>query len=347
MTLKDLSKRLGLSQTTISRALNGYPEVSEDTRRRVIHAAREHGYRPNSQAKRLATGRAMAIGHVIVTSDATSLPPTFAEFMAGAGKIYADRGYDAVISFITKHDAATYQAIHANRSVDGVIVHAPHRLDPRIAMLRDARLPFVVNGRVELSQQAYNWVDIDHAQTSQEATAKLIDLGHREIALVDGQSDLASVLQRRDGYLAAHTVAGLPVHPHFQAIGGDMSEAQGYDAAYEMLSWGQPPTAFVTGSLAAAMGVRRGIMDRGYRLGQDISVYSFDEDSRHMPNGNCVPMFMAMKYPARLAGRKCAALLIDLIENTPFENQHVLLHADRISGPSIGKAPIQLPKAQT
>ena len=65
MTLKELSNLLGLSPTTVSRALNGYPEVSEATRKRVAAAAREHGYAPNTRARSLATGRAMAIGHVI------------------------------------------------------------------------------------------------------------------------------------------------------------------------------------------------------------------------------------------------------------------------------------------
>ena len=86
MKLKELSELLNLSQTTVSRALNGYPEVSEATRRRVQAAAKAHGYRPNIRARSLATGRAMAIGHVIpVTAQHEMVNPVFTDFLAGAG----------------------------------------------------------------------------------------------------------------------------------------------------------------------------------------------------------------------------------------------------------------------
>ena len=86
MNLKQLSDHLGLSQTTVSRALNGYPEVSDATRARVEAAAKAHNYRPNTRAKSLATGQAMAIGHVIpISSKHEMVNPVFADFLAGAG----------------------------------------------------------------------------------------------------------------------------------------------------------------------------------------------------------------------------------------------------------------------
>ena len=87
MNLKSLAEELGLSQTTVSRALNGYPEVSEATRQRVEEAARRHNYRPNSRAKGLATGRAMVIGQVIPTSvQHEMVNPIFGDFVAGASQ---------------------------------------------------------------------------------------------------------------------------------------------------------------------------------------------------------------------------------------------------------------------
>ncbi|MGI9369372.1 MAG: LacI family DNA-binding transcriptional regulator, partial [Ruegeria sp.] len=95
MTLKELSDLLGLSQTTVSRALNGYPEVSEATRIRVQAAAAKHGYSPNSRAKGLATGKAMVIGHVIPSSSQHEMVnPIFGDFVAGAARTYAEHGYD-------------------------------------------------------------------------------------------------------------------------------------------------------------------------------------------------------------------------------------------------------------
>ena len=90
MNLKDLAHRLNLSPTTVSRALNGYPEVNEATRERVMAAAKEHNYHPNSRAIRLATGRAMAVGHVIAIANRHEIVnPVFADFIAGAGETTA------------------------------------------------------------------------------------------------------------------------------------------------------------------------------------------------------------------------------------------------------------------
>ena len=81
MKLKELADKLGLSQTTVSRALNGYPEVKAETRERVLEAARRFDYRPNASARRLATGRAGAIGAVINTSRNQIFDPHFMEFL--------------------------------------------------------------------------------------------------------------------------------------------------------------------------------------------------------------------------------------------------------------------------
>ena len=91
MNLKQLAESLGVSQTTVSRALNGYPEVSEKTRARIVAAAKAHNYSPSTRAKSLATGRAMAIGHVIpISNNSEIVNPIFADFIAGAGEYGLD-----------------------------------------------------------------------------------------------------------------------------------------------------------------------------------------------------------------------------------------------------------------
>ena len=89
---------LSLSQTTVSRALNGYPEVNEETRRRVIDAAKRHGYRPNPSARRLATGKAGMIGYVMPTGDSVDIDPHFVEFLSGLGDYARAHELDLVLS---------------------------------------------------------------------------------------------------------------------------------------------------------------------------------------------------------------------------------------------------------
>ena len=161
MNLRQLAEHLQLSQTTVSRALNGYPEVSEATRQRVIRTARELNYSPNSRAKGLATGRSMAIGHVIPVSDRHQMVnPVFGDFISGAGEVYAASGYDMVMSLVGEGgEEDLYRSIRARGNVDGMVVHGPRLDDGRISLLNSLGLPFVVHGRASRIEEPYAWVD--------------------------------------------------------------------------------------------------------------------------------------------------------------------------------------------
>ena len=268
VNLKQLSDILGLSQTTVSRALNGYPEVSEDTRRRVRAAATKHGYRPNSRAKGLATGRAMAIGHVIpILSNHEIMNPVFGDFIAGAGEVYAQSGYDMVMSVVPDgNEGRAYRDMKARGTVDGVILHGPLIEDARIALLTEIGLPFVVHGRSSRAELPYPWVDVNNRRAFQRATRFLIDFGHRRIALLNGLERMDFAHRRRLGYEAALREAGIAPDPALMAS-EEMTEGYGYRCARAMLRLPDPPTAFLTASLLMAIGVRRAAEEAGPGLG--------------------------------------------------------------------------------
>ncbi|HHL20506.1 MAG TPA: LacI family transcriptional regulator, partial [Aliiroseovarius sp.] len=162
MNLKQLSELLKLSPTTVSRALNGYPEVSEATRKRVRAAADAHGYHPNIRARALATGRAMAIGHVLpLDSRNEVVNPIFGDFISGAGETYAQAGYDMLISIVSEAEQEeAYRAFRTKGNVDGIIVHGPRMHDSRISLLNDIGIPYVVHGRASDAREPYSWVDV-------------------------------------------------------------------------------------------------------------------------------------------------------------------------------------------
>ena len=137
MNLKELAERMQLSQTTVSRALNGYPEVSEATRRRVAKAAAEFGYHPNLRARTLATGRSMSIGHIIPMTRQNEIANiVFADFIAGAGAVYSAHGYSLVLKLVEDaQELSGDRSIAERGAVDGVIVQSPTSNDPRIAHL--------------------------------------------------------------------------------------------------------------------------------------------------------------------------------------------------------------------
>lgn len=337
MKLKELSELLQLSQTTVSRALNGYPEVSEATRLRVRLAAEQHGYRPNTRARSLATGRAMAIGHVIpLTAKHEMVNPVFSDFIAGAGEVYSARGYDMLLSIVADEDQPrAYRELKTRGTIDGLIVQGPSAGDARVHLLNEIGLPFVVHGRATDANEPYCWVDMDNTHAFHRATDLLLDLGHRRIALVNGIETMDFARRRRAGYEEAYQARGLVADPDL-VFSDEMTEAYGYDTARELLQRSRRPTAFLTASIITALGVRRAIEEVGLTLGRDISLITHDDDLGYLKNGGTVPMFTATRSSVRQAGREAATMLLDRIESPDLHPCSKLIEAELILGRSTG-----------
>ncbi|MEM7547508.1 MAG: substrate-binding domain-containing protein [Pseudomonadota bacterium] len=341
MNLRELSGRLGLSQTTVSRALNGYPEVSETTRQRVVAAAEALGYQPDARARGLATGQARAIGHVIAGANREGLANVvFADVIAGVGETCGRHGYDLLMSVVSDEaEEAAYRTLARRRSVDGVILHGPIRNDPRIPLLRELGLPFVVHGRSSGAKSPYAWLDVNNRRAIERATGFLADLGHRRIALVNGEEQHDFAFRRREGYLAGLAARGLGEDTNIMRS-AQMTEAHGHGSASAMLTGPNPPTAFIAASIVIAMGVRRAIEGRGLVMGRDVSVICFDDEISYFPNGandgTGEPIFTALRSPVRAAGRRCAEILLQAIEAPGAAPVTELWEADLVLGASTG-----------
>lgn len=337
MNLKEFSDILGLSQTTVSRALNGYPEVKEATRDRIFKAAREHGYKPNSRAQSLATGKARAIGHVLpIATKHEMVNPIFGDFISGAGEVYSRNGYEMVLSIVDDQDEdRAYRQFKSRGSVDGVVVHAPKMNDPRIALLEEIGMPFVVHGRSTEERSEYSWVDVNNRRAFRRATEFLIDLGHRRIGLVNGLESMDFAQRRRDGYETALTDRGIALDADLRRS-DEMTEGYGFRAATEMLELPQPATAFLVSSMICALGVRRAIEKKGLTMGRDVSVVIHDDVLSYLANGDDVPIFTATRSSVREAGKIAAQMLIDKINDPLAAPQSRLLETDLILGQSTG-----------
>jgi LacI family transcriptional regulator len=337
MNLKDLANHLGLSPTTVSRALNGFPEVNEETRRRVTEAARRANYRPNARAKGLATGRAQAIGHVIpISARHEMVNPVFGDFIAGAGEVYARLGYDMILTLVPDDEQErAYREIRSKGNVDGVIVHGPSQNDPRIPLLLELGLPFVVHGRATGTGHAYSWVDVNNTRAFRRATDFLLDLGHRRIGFVNGLEFMDFAIRRRHGYVEALTARDLAHDPELMAQ-GEMTETHGHAAARRMLRLTAPPTAFLASSLLSAMGVRRAVEEAGLVMGRDVSIVTHDDDLGYLKNGDGEPIYTATRSSVHDAGRRAATMLVDLIGDPASGPRTELLDAVLVVGNSTG-----------
>ncbi|WP_147107614.1 LacI family DNA-binding transcriptional regulator [Tateyamaria sp. syn59] len=340
MNLKELSSLLGLSQTTVSRALNGYPEVSEKTRARVIQAAEAHAYSPNTRAQGLATGHSKCIGHVISVSDSAEMVnPIFGDFMAGAGETYSAHGFDMMVTRVGAEDEAdTYRNLKARGAVDGIVVHAPRRNDSRMALLDKIGLPYVVHGRSTGVTTPYSWLDVNNTRAFSEATSYLVGLGHKRIALINGQETMDFAIRRRSGYESSLRFAGLTIDPALMST-GEMTEAYGYDQANMMLDVDTPPTAFLVASIICAAGIRRALDERGLRVGKGVSIVTFDDCLSYFANGGDRPVFTAWQSSVREAGATLAEMLIHRIRAPRAPHDTKLWEAAFVEGTSTGPAP--------
>lgn len=340
MNLKQLSEILGLSQTTVSRALNGYPEVNEATRERVQAAATKHGYRPNSRAKGLATGRSMVIGHVIPSSSQHEMVnPIFGDFVAGAARTYGAHGYDMM--FTNADDTSierTYRDLFQRGAVDGVVLQGPKVNEHRIEVLTRMAVPFIVHGRSTGIEVPYDWVDVNNKSSFLRATRFLIDLGHKRIALINGLEDMDFAQRRREGYLQALQEANLTPEPALMRS-AEMTEVYGHHEARDMLQLDNPPTAILVSSMISAIGVRRALNEAGLKMGRDVSVIAHDDDLSYLKNGQDVPIFTATRSSVRQAGEIAAEMLIDRIKSPDDPVKTRLLEAELVVGGSTGPAP--------
>ena len=278
----------------------------------------------------------MAIGHVIPAAMHGHLSNLiFADFIAGAGEIYSANGYDMLVSIVPDDaELQAYRELVGRQAIDGAIVHGPRVDDSRIPLLADLSLPFVVHGRSTNASVPYSWLDVNNRRALERATGYLVKLGHRRIALVNGEENLDFAIRRREGYIAALADAGLVVDEALMTS-GDMTEPQGFNAAQTMLKLPDPPTAFVCSSIVPTFGLRRALETAGLRLGQDISIVCFDDDIGALPNGSPdAPTYTATRSSVREAGRRCAEMLIERIANPGQPHVQELWEAELLLGQS-------------
>lgn len=339
VNLKALASHLNLSQTTVSRALNGYPEVSERTRAIVAEAANRLGYSPNQAARRLATGKAGAIGYVMTTGPEVQSDPHFMEFLSGVGEFAITHNFDIHIApALPAREEATYRRLAATRQVDAVFVSAPVSRDRRIAILDELALPFIVHGRSEGTAAPYSFIDIDNEGGFRDAARLLIKLGHGRIALINGEERMTFADHRERGVRSALAEAGLAFDPRLKRNGA-MTEAYGYRSSIELLDRSDPPTAFLCSSMIVALGVIRALTDRRLAPGKDISVIAHDDVFPYLKPENFRTPLTCVRSPIRKAGFRVAERLAAMLSGAEVGPVGETWPVELVVRDSIGPAP--------
>lgn len=337
-TLRELARHLGLSPATVSRALNGFPEVGEKTRARVIEVAEQLHYKPNTTAKRLATGKSGMVGMIFRSSRNLLVDPHFVDFLAGLSTGLADRDIDLIIHTAPGDELlAHYKRFVASGSVDGMIVSAPEVEDERIATLAERDFPFVVHGRSG-DDPNYPFFDIDNDGAFAAATSLLADLGHRRIALLNGPAGLAFTADRLAAFERVTRARRIVVPPRFIAH-DEMSEELAHRRAAAMLAERGRPTAFICSSTLQALGVMRAAADAGLQVGADLSIIAHDDVLPHLRSEHFSPALTVTRSPIRDAGTALAEMIVARIGGAEARGLQRTVRADLIVRASTGQVP--------
>ena len=316
--MADVAGRAGVSVMTVSRVLNGFPGVAEDTRQRVEEAVAALGYRANPAARVLAGGRSRTLG--VIAVETQQFGPSHMLYGIEA----AARGAGHVLSFVTMAPGAdeigaTLDHLRAAH-VEGVIVIAPVRPVIDAVADLDADLPLVVVGGDPSVRTST--VTIDQEAGARMATAHLLGLGHRTVHHVSGPADWIDATERQRAW--AETVEAHDAPPG-RFVEGDWTAQGGYAAGTQLA---QDPT--VTAVFAAndqtALGILRALHEHGRSVPDDVSVVGYDD----IPEAAyLVPPLTTVRQDLGEVGRRGVELLLALVDGGPAQ-RHVMVAPELI-----------------
>lgn len=334
VTIRDVAKRLNLSITTVSRALDGYDDVAEETRERVVRTAQEMGYVPSRAARQLRRQRADAIGYILPTTGPRFADPFFSEFMAGLGDAATSHNFDLLVSTAPPLEAAEqalYQHWVRSRRVDGIVLSRMRLHDWRVEYLAESKFPFVSLGRTAMAVD-HPYIEVDGRAGFAALVEHVARRGHRRIAYIGAPPDLKLQADRLAGYREGLEATGIAPDDALVAE-ADLTRLGGYQAARRLLALPDPPTAILGANDLTAIGALRAAHERGLVVGRDLAAAGYDgiEDAEHTQ-----PPLTTLNQPVYDIARRLVEMLVKLITGEPLTERQVLLRPELIVRESTG-----------
>lgn len=334
VTSRDVARLAGVSRTTVSLVLNDVPNarISPETRRRVLEAARQLGYRPNAAARSLASQRAMTVGLVLChPEEHVYTDPYLPQVLLGITSALRNTDYRLLIEAAPDPQAADYAALAVEKRIDGFIISGPRMDDTALLRLHQDGFPLVLLGT--LPGVDIPSVDVDNARAAYTAVHHLVRLGHRRIGMItNGPLRYTASQERLAGYRQALERHGIPFNPDL-VVEGNFTAASGEIAMQRLLEVRPLPTAVFVASDTVALGALRLLRERGLRVPEDIALVGFDD----IPLAAYVdPPLTTVRLPAYELGREAAQMLLTLVEKRPLPRTRVLLDTSLVVRASCG-----------
>lgn len=334
MTIKDIAKACGVSVSTVSRVLNNRPDVSEPVRKRVLAVVEANGYIPNDSARDLVRSRSDAVG-VVVRGTGNLF---FSSVLKTVAREIDQAGYTMVLRYIGEDDDEVKAGaiLEREKKLRGLLFLGG-RFDYTPAELALVGVPYVccsyTNCFGSLGEENYSSVSIDDHLTAYLAVKKLIELGHRRIAVLAPSLNDRSISELRyKGYCAALKEQGIELDPALIAeTGGCFEMPETYEGMRRILQQGIDFTAVFAFSDTTAIAAMKALEECGRRVPEDCSVIAIDGIA---VSEYISPTLTTMVQPAEEMGREGVRILIDSIQSG-LRGCHVTLETSLRPGSSV------------
>ncbi|WP_309082265.1 LacI family DNA-binding transcriptional regulator [Zhihengliuella sp.] len=343
-TVADVARAANVSKAQAARALGGYGAVSEPVRRRVLDAAEELNYRPNALARSMNTGRSQTIGVVIAEVE----NPFFGLAIRGASDVLRRHGYDVVLANTDERTDAEEDAIRVmlDKRVDGIIA-SPADADAtaHLSAAMAAGSPMVFLDR-HVPGMEVDSVEVDLRRLAGQATAELLELGHRGIGFisaVQAPSDVyepgmtlpnSSVADRLGGILDAYARAGIEPDPRWMRLNAKAPETI-RAATQALLDLDDAPTAIIASDSMVGLEVLKVLRERSLRVPEDVSFLMFD-DMAWSPLVD--PPITVLSQPAYDMGVAAATALLERLRGSSTPPCRRVLEGEMIRRASVAPA---------
>lgn len=275
VTIYDVAKQADVGVGTVSRVLNNHPQVSAETRQRVLAVIEALNYRPSALAQRLSRRKTLSIGVIAVFFTR----PSVIERLRGMEAVAAARDYDLIVYNVETpaKRAAIFRGTADNRRVDGLLVISLTPTDEEVERWRGAELPVVL---VDTCHPLLPSIVVDDLLGGYRAAQHLIELGHRRIAFVGdpihSTFNFSSSRDRLAGMERALSEHGIPFAPAYHRT-GERGWESARALAHQLLALDEPPTAIFAASDTQALGVMQAAREQDLRVPEELSIIGFDD----------------------------------------------------------------------
>src|SRR5581483_3851988 len=334
-TIREIARAAGVSIATVSRVINGRPDVSPQTREAVLRVVREHGFSTNRNARALSGGRTGLVGVTVPIVEAAY----FAVILAGAAEALYEHDMRIVLCpTLHQHEReVTLLDRLMHGTTDGALLMLPEESNAELRALQETGYSFVVvDPRVKLDE-GIPAVSAANASGARAATDHLLSLGHRRIAAISGPAEWMASSERLNGYRSALAAAGVLPDPEL-VVESDFSIESGEAAAGALLDLPDRPTAIFGFNDNVAIGALRAAKARGLHVPDDLSVVGFDDSEQ---SGLVTPALTTVRQPLAEMGRMAVSLLLRLLDHQRVEAMSIEL-ATRLVVRDSTAAPVAL-----